>query len=359
MQRDVHRQNRNNHKHREGVAMPDVQTWAKRWKGQLTHVLQLQHVQKYLRELFGGVLTQKALEEIAHDAATETASCMKLYAGAWKRASEEHRLHGTYASAIDQWNLPRDALIVDLGCGSGGLLEELVVRGYRRLIGVDVNPFLLQVCAERLEQHCVVQMMGETTYSFSGEQGFVLRGSPVMPEPRGVESPILIADDLANPHNLIRLLGVNGLTADHVVYMLAGGNSTTTRGQFVRAIQQSGREWMCDSHVRIDVLAKNLLSVIAEGGRLHLALRAAALTPEDLEGPAYNKAVICAIEQSYGLDNVAGFHQESVETAMLAAAELQHIELTSVVDDLIDTSTIEKVLYMTVFVRNSKEEERK
>jgi SAM-dependent methyltransferase len=41
----------------------------------------------------------------------------------------------------------RDAPILDLGCGSGHLLFDLLARGYRRLTGLDQNPDLLPAFA--------------------------------------------------------------------------------------------------------------------------------------------------------------------------------------------------------------------
>jgi SAM-dependent methyltransferase len=46
-------------------------------------------------------------------------------------------------------SIPRDAVVVDVGCGRGRNLDALTRLGFLNLIGVDVNPSLLEVVKEK------------------------------------------------------------------------------------------------------------------------------------------------------------------------------------------------------------------
>ncbi len=45
--------------------------------------------------------------------------------------------------------IPSGASVLDLGCGTGGLLARLRRRGYRRLVGVELDPQAILACVER------------------------------------------------------------------------------------------------------------------------------------------------------------------------------------------------------------------
>jgi homoserine O-acetyltransferase len=45
--------------------------------------------------------------------------------------------------------IPPDASILDLGCGTGGLLERLRERGHRRIVGVELDEHALLACVRR------------------------------------------------------------------------------------------------------------------------------------------------------------------------------------------------------------------
>lgn len=50
------------------------------------------------------------------------------------------------ARYVDPLNLPKDATILDLGCGPGYFLNEMKERGYTNLVGVSLSPGDIQMC---------------------------------------------------------------------------------------------------------------------------------------------------------------------------------------------------------------------
>jgi SAM-dependent methyltransferase len=50
---------------------------------------------------------------------------------------------------IDPLNLPKDAHILDLGCGTGYFLDEMKERNYTNLVGVTLSPGDIQACENK------------------------------------------------------------------------------------------------------------------------------------------------------------------------------------------------------------------
>lgn len=50
---------------------------------------------------------------------------------------------------VDPINLPKDATILDLGCGPGYFLDEMKSRGYTNLTGVTLSPGDIQLCESK------------------------------------------------------------------------------------------------------------------------------------------------------------------------------------------------------------------
>lgn len=50
---------------------------------------------------------------------------------------------------IDQLNLPKDASILDLGCGPGYFLDEMKKRGYTNTVGVTLSPGDIKLCQDK------------------------------------------------------------------------------------------------------------------------------------------------------------------------------------------------------------------
>ena len=56
--------------------------------------------------------------------------------------------------AVDALDLPGDAVIVDVGCGTGAALQHAAVKVRRgHLIGIDPVPRMIEIARERLEGH--------------------------------------------------------------------------------------------------------------------------------------------------------------------------------------------------------------
>ena len=50
---------------------------------------------------------------------------------------------------VDPLNLPKDALILDLGCGPGYFLDEMKTREYTNLVGVTLSPNDVKTCEDK------------------------------------------------------------------------------------------------------------------------------------------------------------------------------------------------------------------
>lgn len=50
---------------------------------------------------------------------------------------------------VDPLNLPKDAKILDLGCGPGYFLDEMKQRGYTNTLGVTLSPGDIQLCESK------------------------------------------------------------------------------------------------------------------------------------------------------------------------------------------------------------------
>jgi SAM-dependent methyltransferase len=50
---------------------------------------------------------------------------------------------------IDPIALPKDAAILDLGCGPGYFLDEMKQRGYTNLVGVTLSPGDIEICKNK------------------------------------------------------------------------------------------------------------------------------------------------------------------------------------------------------------------
>lgn len=50
---------------------------------------------------------------------------------------------------VDPLNLPKDAHILDLGCGPGYFLDEMKERGYTNSVGVTLSPGDIKICEEK------------------------------------------------------------------------------------------------------------------------------------------------------------------------------------------------------------------
>jgi SAM-dependent methyltransferase len=50
---------------------------------------------------------------------------------------------------VDPLNLPKDAHILDLGCGPGYFLDEMKQRGYTNVVGVTLSPGDIQICKDK------------------------------------------------------------------------------------------------------------------------------------------------------------------------------------------------------------------
>lgn len=57
--------------------------------------------------------------------------------------------------------LPREAVILDYGCGQGRLCRELVDRGFVNVIGIDSSPEMIRIAGERVPEAGFQAIEGE------------------------------------------------------------------------------------------------------------------------------------------------------------------------------------------------------
>jgi len=50
---------------------------------------------------------------------------------------------------IDPLNIPKDAVVLDLGCGPGYFLDEMKARGYTNVTGVTLSPEDIKLCESK------------------------------------------------------------------------------------------------------------------------------------------------------------------------------------------------------------------
>ena len=65
--------------------------------------------------------------------------------------SQMHKLltEETVKKYIDPLNIPKNAKILDLGCGPGYFLDEMKARGYTDLVGVTLSPNDIKMCEDK------------------------------------------------------------------------------------------------------------------------------------------------------------------------------------------------------------------
>ncbi|HEU4780321.1 MAG TPA: class I SAM-dependent methyltransferase [Steroidobacteraceae bacterium] len=68
----------------------------------------------------------------------------------WNRAASTRQFTHPLDSARLTHALPRDANILDYGCGQGRLVDELVELGYTHLLGIDSSPEMIRIASERI-----------------------------------------------------------------------------------------------------------------------------------------------------------------------------------------------------------------
>ena len=67
----------------------------------------------------------------------------------WNRAAGTHRFTHPLDRARLSRALPRDARVLDYGCGQGRLAAELIELGYRSVLGIDSSPEMVRIASER------------------------------------------------------------------------------------------------------------------------------------------------------------------------------------------------------------------
>jgi len=70
----------------------------------------------------------------------------------WNRAAETKQFSHPLDHARLTRALPRDAVILDYGCGQGRLSRELIDRGYINVLGMDSSIEMIRIASERVPE---------------------------------------------------------------------------------------------------------------------------------------------------------------------------------------------------------------
>ena len=163
---------------------------------------------------------------------------MKGYAGSWAEVSRQHAESGLYRQVVNFFK-PEQGLLVDLGCGAGRFLAEMPEPA----IGVDINHYSLQAAESVLsERGRSVRRYSRSYISFDPDKGFILKPYPVMDE-IDLTGTTLLADDIENLHNTMRVLYNQGRKADMVSFTLSGGYTNKSPLQFIEFMQLGDKEF--------------------------------------------------------------------------------------------------------------------
>ena len=58
-------------------------------------------------------------------------------------------LHEKVVSTLKSFNINNQDLIIDLGCGTGGLMQRLITEGYRTK-GLDISETAISFCKKKV-----------------------------------------------------------------------------------------------------------------------------------------------------------------------------------------------------------------
>jgi 2-polyprenyl-3-methyl-5-hydroxy-6-metoxy-1,4-benzoquinol methylase len=59
-------------------------------------------------------------------------------------------LHEKVLKSVIDNQIPKKDFILDLGCGTGGLLEKLIALGYNNVKGIDTSDFAIDFCKKKV-----------------------------------------------------------------------------------------------------------------------------------------------------------------------------------------------------------------
>ena len=168
------------------------------------------------------------------DLIRELDHCLRSYIQSWTTASDAHTQSLLYQKILEVAGIT-DEFVLDIGCGTGGLLAELPTPG----IGVDINYYALQTAQQRLEARGrKVERYSRAQISFHPEQGFVLRPNPYLIEP-DPQSTVLLIDDIRTLQNAKRLVYNTGRQADVLTFTLWGGYSGYQGIEFIQKMAEA------------------------------------------------------------------------------------------------------------------------
>jgi SAM-dependent methyltransferase len=203
---------------------------------------------------------------------------MRDYADNWSIMSGKHEESGLY-KRISEFAGAKSGVYVDLACGAGNLLCALPKN--MKLIGADINPYILQRAQENLRQAGKkTETHSDIRMGFLPGTGFVVRPEPLI-EKLDLRKVQLISDDINDMGNTMRTLYYQGIKADGAFFTLAGGHSVQRSAEIITAVRyhHTGKdhgEVKSLSDILGDVL-RNTPFVVKKNGRLYLAMRGTAM----------------------------------------------------------------------------------
>lgn len=229
-----------------------------------------------VKEFMKGILKAGAEFPIDHIIG-DLEESMREYAQNWSVVAAKHEASGLYRK-IANFALASSqsrGVYVDIGCGAGNLLCAMPQQS--KLIGIDINPYLLQIAEQNLrkagrkvERHSKVRM------GFLPYAGLVVRPEPILQE-LDLEKVQLISDDNRDFGNTIRTLYNKGIRADAAFFTLAGGHSVQRSGEIISMLkyQATGKD---EGEVKsmediLNPILNNIPFIVRPNGRIYIAMR--------------------------------------------------------------------------------------
>ena len=286
-----------------------MESYLEAWKKSTRETLAEPRVKEFMASLFKAGFNFSIDSTVA-----EIDQHTREYALNWAAVAEKHASAGLYRK-ISDFAGAMDGLYLDLGCGAGQLLCALP-QGLK-LIGIDINPYSLQIAEENLRNSGKkVERHSGTRIGFLPSNGLVVRAEALMQD-LDLGKVQLISDDLRDVGNTMRALYNRGIKADGAFFTLAGGHSAQRAGEIISAMKYhvTGKDPNAVESLGdiIDPVLKNIPYIVRRGGHVYVAIRGGAFGP-NLE------AGVLSLEEHIG-DNYKGKLEVAREIAIPMISE--------------------------------------
>lgn len=161
--------------------------------------------------------------------------------------------YGEYATnslGVDELSLPADAVVVDIGCGTGSALRHASLQvTHGKLIGIDPVPRMVEIAKEK-----------RATHPAAARIDFRVGGAEALPVDDNLADFVLAFDSF--DHWLDKVQGLSEVRRvlkqdGQFIVVKDGGlpDGSNAQSEFVKALGQSGFEIRAEKHIAQDELS--------------------------------------------------------------------------------------------------------